>query len=337
MNTNRLQFLIQKKLKGECSFEEMQELAHLIEKSDNELLKKELWHQWETYSGPVTLSEKKTRRILNEITSTGNKPEAVPARKKISLYRIAAIAASFALLVWIGKAGYECLRPVPPPAVVIAANPVPSNQVTDYNRTITLFDGSTVILKSGSTLDSQIQLNDSTREVFLSGEAYFDIARDESKPFIIHTGNVKTVVLGTAFNIRAWDEEKQVTVSVTRGKVRVENEKEVLAILTANQQVQYNEEEKIPEKKEVEAKEIVAEWAGSDLVFNSESLQSIATTLSKHFGVSISISDKELANTLIVSSFSGTEPIDSILDILCTINTNSHYTINDEGIVISRK
>ena len=93
------------------------------------------------------------------------------------------------LFAVIGKVTYQLLQPTPAPAVVIKAAQVPINQITDYNRYLVLPDGSTIVLKAGSTLDSSAQFNGPTREVSLNGEAYFDIARDESKPFIIRTGN----------------------------------------------------------------------------------------------------------------------------------------------------
>src|SRR5690606_2859673 len=97
-------------------------------------------------------------------------------------------------------------------------NSVNSNE----HRLLHLPDGSTVIVGVGSKLNYPSSFDSlRTREVYLEGQAYFDIRHNPQKPFIIHTGKVATTVLGTSFNIKAWPEDQDITVTVTRGKVRV--------------------------------------------------------------------------------------------------------------------
>src|SRR5207248_3097180 len=100
-----------------------------------------------------------------------------------------------------------------------------------WTRHIVLPDSSTVVLHAGSRLLFPEAFSVNTREVTLVGEAYFDIVHREAQPFIIHTGQLKTTVLGTAFNIRAYDSSQEVMVSVTKGRVRVESGNQVLAEL----------------------------------------------------------------------------------------------------------
>ncbi len=340
MEKDRLQYLLKKKLSDQCSMSEMEEFASLIEDLTDKELKDELYTQWNSFSTPVVANEENSRRTLESILEGRDKLKVVHTRsRKEKVLRLCLVAAAASLILFavIGKVTYQLLQPGPAPAVVIKVAQVPINQITDYNRYVVLPDGSTIVLKAGSTLDSSPHFNDLTREVSLNGEAYFDIARDESKPFIIRTGKLKTIVLGTAFNIKAWEHEKQVTVSVTRGKVKVENDEKILAVLEANQQMQYDESQSHTEQKEVVAGKIVTDWTQEDLVFKGESLESIAHTLSKHFGVNISISDTRLAGTIIVSSFSGTEPLENILEVLCKINGDAQYTINGKEILLKRK
>lgn len=340
MEKDRLQYLLKKKLSGQCSMSEMEEFARLIEGLTDKELKDELYTQWNLFSTQVAPNEENSRRTLESILGDRDSLKVTYVRRlkeKVIRYRFVAAAASLILFAVIGKVTYQLLRPEPAPAVVIMAAQVPINQITDYNRYVVLPDGSTIILKAGSTLDSPAQFNGPGREVSLNGEAYFDIARDESKPFIIHTGKLKTIVLGTAFNIKAWEHEKQVTVSVTRGKVKVENGEITLAVLTADQQMLYDELQSHTEQKDVVSEEIVSDWTREDLVFRGESLESIANTLSRHFGVNISISDTGLAGTVIVSSFSGTESFENILEVLCKINGDAQYSINGKDILIKRK
>jgi ferric-dicitrate binding protein FerR (iron transport regulator) len=340
MPEDRIQYLLKKKLSGRCSLSEMEEFARLVESMNDKDLKDELYKQWSLFSTEVFIDEERSRRTLESILEDKGRLRVVHTgrrKEKVLRLRLVAAAASLIILAAIGKVAYQLLQPAPAPAVVIMAAQVPPDEVTDYNRYIVLPDGSTIILKAGSTLDSPAQFNGPTREVSLNGEAYFDIARDESKPFIIHTGKLKTIVLGTAFNIKAWEHEKQVTVSVTRGKVRVEDNEMTLAVLTANQQMLYDELQSQAEQKDIAAEEIVTDWTREDLVFNGEPLESIAHTLSRHFGVNISISDAGLAGTVIVSSFSGTESLENILEVLCKINGDARYTINGKDILLKSK
>src|SRR6202012_4985743 len=137
-----------------------------------------------------------------------------------------------------------------------------------------------------------------SREVTLRGQAYFDVRHDDRKPFIIHTGKVSTTVLGTAFNISS--DSNKVTVSVTGGKVRVQDGKKILAELTPNQQIVYKVPEEAAEKTTVNAEQLVTNWTKQDMEFDGDSFGGIAEVLSKRYGVMIRFKNPELTKCLIV-------------------------------------
>ncbi|TZF82517.1 hypothetical protein FW774_13480 [Pedobacter sp. BS3] len=83
------------------------------------------------------------------------------------------------------------------------------------------------------------RFNGNTREVYLTGEAFFQVTHNPQKPFIAHTDGLNTCVLGTSFNINAYPQLAQVRVSVATGKASVTANHKVLAMLAANQQVAY--------------------------------------------------------------------------------------------------
>jgi ferric-dicitrate binding protein FerR (iron transport regulator) len=85
--------------------------------------------------------------------------------------------------------------------------------------TITLPEGSKIWLNADSKLSYPVAFNDKTREVYLRGEAFFDIRKNPDKPFIIHLANGTIHVLGTSFNVRAYDDEDKIETSVSTGKV----------------------------------------------------------------------------------------------------------------------
>ncbi|HLS96542.1 MAG TPA: FecR domain-containing protein [Sphingobacterium sp.] len=187
------------------------------------------------------------------------------------------------------------------------------------NRFVLLPDSSRVVLRPGSRLVYKTDFKGATREVMLVGEAYFDINRREHQPFIIHTGKVKTVVLGTAFTIRAAEGEENVQVVVQRGKVRVEQEEQIMAELTANQQIVVQGEKKAPKKQTVSA--AVGDtfaWTAQDMQFDAQAFGELTSRLERRYGVEIRFKNPDLAKCPISGRFSGMETLEEVLDILCT-------------------
>ena len=212
-------------------------------------------------------------------------------------------------------------------SVAEAASRVPN---AAYTRYLSLPDGSSVVLHAGSKLLYPSEFGKDTREVTLQGEAYFDITHNVSKPFIIHTGKVKTTVLGTAFNIKA--DDKQVVVSVTRGAVKVENELNVLAVLTPNQQVLYSVPEAKTDRQTVDAVHIVTDWTKEDMVFNGISFEDIAGLLSKRYATPIIFKNEGLKKCKIRASFSGTEKLEQVCNVLCGIRNGNFRQLADGTI-----
>jgi transmembrane sensor len=339
MKTNRIQELLEKHIAFTCDQSEQEELAQLIESISDEKLKPELLKLLEQYEPAIYLSDKEKKQKLDAILES-EKTTIKLQRKSINYYRtVAAVAASVVIIFSTGWFfTQKSINKSSEQAMVIKTPTVSPNQATSYIRNITLADGSMVILQKGSTVKVNSGFGNQKREIVLTGEAYFDIKHDAKRPFIIHTGDVKTTVLGTAFNIKAWPNEKNVVVLVTRGKVKVEKQEKTLALLTKNMQLKVQDQENKPvEIEEVAAEKIVTSWTREDLVFTNTSFDDITKVLNKRYGVNIKIKDEELSKSLIVTSFSGRENLSSILNILCSLHSGTHYTtINEQEITIER-
>lgn len=340
MNKQRSHILLENYFSGKITDEEKQELAGMLDSEEGrEFLENEfkvLWDKSPAEDAPI-LDAKIKKEMLSEIFSDARSKEEVHRKPFRKFYlRIAATAASLLIVLAAGLL-YRNFTDAnrKPPVLVATAAHVASSTPTAYTRNLTLPDGSAVVLKAGSTLSLAPNFAGSTREVSLSGEAYFDIVHEESRPFIIHTGKVKTTVLGTAFNIKAWPQQHNVTVSVTRGKVRVEDEQKILALLTKDQEVFYDQARADAKTKPVAAEKVVNDWATQDMVFRNMSFFEIAQVLSKRYGVDIEIEGKELAEMEMVSSFSGTESLEMVLSILCGIDPDVHYVMNNGKVIIS--
>ena len=206
-----------------------------------------------------------------------------------------------------------------------------ANVLLDGVTQVKLPDGSKVMLRDGSRLEISSSFEGNTREIRFEGEAYFEIFSDTIRPFIIHTGNVKTTVLGTAFSIKALPYEKKMMVTVVRGKVKVENDKKLLAVLEADDQLVYNMESNQRLTQTVEAAKEV-DWKSHDIIYRDTPFGDIARELAEMYGVKIVFNSPTLPQRLITGSLDDRDSIGRILDILCT-SQRAFYVI-EEGVYV---
>jgi len=112
-------------------------------------------------------------------------------------------------------------------------------------KTVQMPDGTLVSLEQGSTLDYPDRFSGNTREIYLKGEAFFEVTKDAARPFIVHTELLKTTVLGTSFNVEAYPEGNEARVVVVTGKVKVEviaeGKEQQEVVVTPNQRAVYYE------------------------------------------------------------------------------------------------
>ncbi|MGX5817962.1 FecR family protein [Chitinophaga lutea] len=205
----------------------------------------------------------------------------------------------------------------------------------DSKRFVLLPDGSRVVLREGSSLKYPAAFSGDSREVTLSGEAYFEIEDQPGKPFMIYSGKVVTTVLGTAFNIKAYPGQPSVTVTVTKGKVKIEEEKsrKLLGVLHPDQQIVYQEEKAAVQP--ARAVETVA-WLKKGMDFDAVPFEDIAARISEQYQVNIRFDNDNMKRCRLRAAFEGTETIEKVLLVLCTVS-NASYVIDGDDVVISGK
>lgn len=201
------------------------------------------------------------------------------------------------------------------------------------NRFVLLPDSSKVILRPGSRLEFRSDFKGTSREIALIGEGYFDIVRMENKPFIIHTGKIKTVVLGTAFTIKADAQNAHVEVTVERGKVRVEKEDVVMGELVANQKISFGKDLDQPVQHKVIAAESLG-WTSQDVRFDAQSFGQLTARLERRYKVKITFANSELSVCPVSGKFQGIETLDEMLTILCATRNARYRKIDDQHIEI---
>ena len=202
------------------------------------------------------------------------------------------------------------------------------------NRVIFLPDGSKVILSPGSKLNYPSSFDGlKKREVFLDGQAFFDIKHNAFRPFIVHAEKLETIVLGTAFNIKAIHGEKDITVTVKRGKVRVSDQHKVLGIITPNQQITYNKE-KVSSTLKIVNTDSYLDWKDQNLFIDNLTLSEAAKILEDQHKIKVIISDSSIRERRFTASFPKDEKLEQALKSISVFNGVAYTYNKDKSIVI---
>ena len=157
---------------------------------------------------------------------------------------------------------------------------------------LTLSDGTKVWLNSETTIKYPVAFSGKKREVFISGEAYFEVTRNEEIPFIVHTERMNVKVLGTTFNVRAYNDEEGEHTTLVEGRVQVKsNKSDTEYLLHPNDQ--FNSTVYSDHVQKVAVESYVA-WKEGRIFFENNSLDEILTNLSRWYDLSVEYSTEEL-------------------------------------------
>lgn len=170
-------------------------------------------------------------------------------------------------------------------------------------KNISLPDGTKVNLNVGSLLEQMPFENQHIRKINLSGEAYFNVAKDKSHPFEISTQSIKILVLGTAFNVESYDEDSLVEVSVTEGTVNVSLTWEDFSInetLTIGQKIRIDKADKSYDV--LEFNEPIY-WRSMVLNFNQTEFSQVINSLERWYGVELAVKDSSLYELKLTGQF----------------------------------
>lgn len=191
-------------------------------------------------------------------------------------------------------------------------------------KQLTLPDGSMVSLNSGTTFSYPKEFSNEMRAVKLTGEAYFKVTRDTSKPFIVETNHLRVRVLGTQFNVKAYADDSRTVATLTRGKIEVITTTKS-CILKPNQQLTYNNKTSKIDIAHVLADETIG-WNRGQLIFVNSTLDEILKTMERHFKISF-VADEELVSSgeYYTIKFFRNENPKQILDVLKDVIGNFSY------------
>ncbi|MDW7691165.1 DUF4974 domain-containing protein [Flammeovirgaceae bacterium SG7u.111] len=223
-----------------------------------------------------------------------------------------------------------------------ASEPSPNTEIAFVEKkapfgtksTFKLPDGTRVKLNSGTTLKVYPDFNRKERRVVLEGEAFFDVTKDQSKPFVIESGNIATTVKGTSFNIEAFENEETIKVAVVTGLVAVtklENDKlDEQIFLRPDEMLTYSESLDGFSKGSFD-KDAVLGWKDGVLYFKDASFEAIQKDLEKWYGVEIEVGNKNILNRPYTGTYKNSslkevlEGMSYVLDFKFVIDNNIIY------------
>jgi transmembrane sensor len=189
----------------------------------------------------------------------------------------------------------------------------------DYK--LTLADGSVVRLNASTTLKFPFAFNGNTREIYVDGEAYFDIAKDEHKPFIVHTSEADVKVLGTSFNVNTYKKGTLKTALVT-GSVAIHKEGEQTLLRPGMEATTSLSKPTVQEDFD---SEVTLSWMRGVFYFHNTPLQEIADMITRWFDVPTVIDDPELASMTFTGNLNKSKELNIFLTVLSNTADVRYY------------
>ncbi|HVU95652.1 MAG TPA: FecR domain-containing protein [Puia sp.] len=337
----RLAYLFRRYMEKNCTPREKDELFALILQAEHDdTLRRLIAETWNEAHPSYPQDKSRADTILREIISKNAAeppPETPTNRHSLPTVRFTSLhtilfnrwAACFLLFIGIFTLTRFLLHRPHHPAALLSPPPAVTAQVQPADRCLTLPDGSKILLHKTAKLDFQSGFTASRREVTLHGEAYFDIHKD-TRPFIVHTGAIRTTVLGTAFDIDA-NNEHDIVITVTKGKVKVENDKGEFSILHRNERLSVDSSRL--QKMAVNAGETLV-WKKSWLLFNDVTMQEAMDTLARRYHLVVAYSNPAAQSCPVTATFSGGETLGEMINVLTKIN-NMNFSIDRDHVLIT--
>lgn len=330
INDELFNTLAARKLAGEATAEELQELDVLLHENDNLREQFNLLQSYFTEAPYHAAAD--TELALQKTMARIHATPVLQAKRNVWKWLSVAAAAMLILgagLLYVDKAH----TPVSHLALNDTMQWLHRQNGKATRASIELADGSKIWLNVDSKLTYPEVFNSNSREVYLTGEAFFDIAPNPGRPFIIHLAKGSVHVLGTSFNIRAYDDEA-VQTSVQTGKVAfIPADNRDTIFITPDEKVIYQPTAAKTIIKEPTAAVDDKAWTEGRLVFRDKTLEEIGTELERTFGKKISFIDDAPRHYRLTGSFQN----NNLQDIMYYLarSRSFHYNITDSTLLIS--
>ena len=338
------QYLLDRFYEGKCSPEEVKEVlawfkSRKLTPGQEEKLA-EFWAQ--AKAGPLERDNQRTDKIWRNL-----QPALFPGQEEqtATIVRFpgqvwktwAKVAAAIVLplgFLWLMASSYfQKDAAVTGQLVMAKAEP-------GQHKTIQLEDGSTIVLRPNSTVSYRQPFAKNRRDIMLEGEAFFQVAKDKSRPFVVKSGAIYTQALGTSFNIRHLPKDSAVSVSLATGMVKISREEKdgpaAVANLVPGQQLRFNSTSQRYKVARFDTREVLG-WKDGILSFKKADLAEVISSLEAWYGVQIKVEGTQPKGT--AWSYTGEYTRQSLPQVLEGIGfvKQFSYRINQKNVALTFK
>jgi len=302
----------------------------LLEHPGNLDLYVEIKNLWETKASTMLFSSSIAEKMISTVIG---KP-TVKLRLKSNWRAIAAIAL---LLITVSTVFFVQKTFFRGSETSALARQITRTSEAGEQLCVILPDGSTARLNSQSSIQFPEKFSTDHRNVKLTGEAFFEVSKDPTRPFIIQTNQVTTTVLGTSFNVKAFD-DNEIAITVATGRVKVETHTGNgvgQVFLNPNERAICCKKESTIKVEEVNSKDYYA-WTEGIIRFNNDSLEEVIRTLVRWYNKPIKIQGLAPVRSRIKGSFKD-KNLNMVLDGLCFMYKLNYRVNEDNSITITSR
>lgn len=349
MNQDKFIELITKELTVNITDEERIELHQLVENNPQFANQRK---NFLLYWANENLDKTDDKRLFEQITSKIDEQQPERGRnssihnfmKNFGMIWKAAAVLLVAISLWLFSRPVQQIKPANLQVVITQAG---------HHKMFTLPDGTKITMNAGSKISYPTTFSGPTREVSLTGEAFFDVHKDHEHPFIIHTRKINIRVVGTAFNVKAYANDKFSETTLIRGIIQVTlndrpNDRITLKpteklivnythpiVAEGKTEAKKNEPAGLPEVTFLHKKDttiVETSWLQNKLMFNDEDFQSLANSLERRYNVHVSFENTDVAKL----RFSGLFVNEKVTEVLNTLKLieNFNYRIEKKNKIV---
>lgn len=324
--------IVQKYFGSKYDRDIVRDFAFWLNEKENEDLKDEAlrdaWDNLQTEADDSTLSSFQTFEQTNMLDGS-----IETGRKKITLVRtIARIASILLLPILSATITYYMIKSdeiIVDRSTDLVEYVVPNGET----RSIYLPDSSFVKLNSGSILFLPKVFSEHERTVYLSGEAYFDVAHDKARPFRVKTSDIDIEVLGTIFNISSYQTNLYSSASLKEGKLKVHVKKGTEShLLSPGEQVRYDKQT-MSTVLSTEIQDTYA-WLEGNLCISKASINELTELIERKYGVNVYLSSTKFKKEKITMNLINNENLEECMNILYQIVPDLQYKIEEKNVFI---
>ncbi len=331
MQNNRIEHILKKGKSENANDMEKRQMYALFHHNENEYeLKDLLLQELHNIEIPET-STNPFKKLFDKLWSKIEKKKSKILTHKKFISTFGRIAAAVIIGLFMGLY-ISTLRSNKNPEYYAAF--APKGSISE----VVLPDSTLIVLNAGSSVKYSINGENGNREVFLDGEAWFDVHKNKKRPFVVHTPFYDVNVTGTQFNVKAYKSEKQVTTTLEEGSVIIKSTEEFKLAnsiyMVPGEQLTFDKETKNIAIKKINTRWVTA-WKDNKLIFVNMSLKELVVLLERKYGVDIEVK----SNAILDLHFDGTFKDETIIEILEILKKTLpiDYKIIDQKIEITNK